>query len=324
MARQKQSEYEVTKAPWTRKHFLGIRGMSAAEIETVLEHAFSFKEVSSRRIKKVPTLRGRTIINLFLEPSTRTRTSFEIAAKRLSGDIINISGSGSSIVKGETLCDTARNLQAMNPDIIIVRHQAAGAPEMVAQHVSCGVVNAGDGFHEHPTQAILDVMTIKEKKGRIQGLKVVIIGDILHSRVARSDIYALTALGADVHVCGPGSMLPLGIEMLGVKVHLDVEEAVQDADVIMLLRVQLERDSGGQIPSTREYARRFGLNRKRIGGAKSNVIIMHPGPINRGIEISHELADGPASVILDQVANGVASRMAVLYLVASAYGEENP
>jgi aspartate carbamoyltransferase catalytic subunit len=296
--------------------------MSAEEILTVLKHAESFKEVSTRRIKKVPTLRGRTIIHLFLEPSTRTRTSFEIAAKRLSGDIINISNTGSSMVKGETLSDTARNLQAMNPDVIVIRHRASGAAEIISQLVECSVINAGDGCNEHPTQALLDVMTIMEKKGRVAGLKVVIIGDILHSRVARSNIYALTTLGAGVHICAPGSMIPVGIEEFGVKVHLSVEEAVQDADVIMLLRIQLERESSLLIPSTREYARRFGLNKEKIRNAKKDVIIMHPGPINRGVEISHDLADGPSSVILDQVANGVASRMAALYLVAGVGREK--
>ena len=305
---------------WRHHHFLGIKGLTVDEIQILLDHAQSFKEVSLRRIKKLPTLRGRTIINLFLEPSTRTRASFEIAAKRLGGDTINMSGSGSSLVKGESLFDMARNLQAMNPDVIIMRHPFAGAPEICSKLVQCSVVNAGDGFHEHPTQALLDVMTIQEKKGSIEGLKVVIVGDILHSRVARSDIFALLTLGADVHVCGPGSMIPTGLDQLGVKVHLNIEEAVEGSDVIMLLRIQLERESGALIPSLREYARRFGINKKKIRGAKKNVILMHPGPINRGVEISHDLADGPQSVILDQVSNGVAMRMAVLYLVASANG----
>ena len=319
MHRERHMKKSQTKqsSAWNRKHLLGLQGLSAEELMIVLEHATSFKEVLGRRIKKVPALQGRTIINLFLEPSTRTRTSFELAAKRLSGDIINMTGSASSFAKGETVADTARNLQAMNPDVIVVRHSHSGAPEVMSRHVSCAIVNAGDGCHEHPTQGLLDLMTIQEKKGRIAGLKVVIVGDILHSRVARSDIYSLVTLGADVHVCGPGSMLPQGIEKLGVKAHLSLEEALNEADVIMLLRIQMERESRVLIPSLREYARQFGLNRRKMAAAKKDAIIMHPGPINRGIEISHELADGPASVILDQVANGIAVRMAVLYLVAS-------
>ena len=310
------------KDTWKRRHLLGIQGMTAAEILTILEHAQSFKEVLSRRIKKVPTLRGRTIINLFLEPSTRTRTSFEIAGKRLSGDVINVNTAGSSFSKGETLFDTARNLQAMSPDVLVVRHHASGAPHLMAQFLkNCAIVNAGDGAHEHPTQALLDVMTIQEHKKKIAGLKVVIVGDILHSRVARSDIYALLALGAEVHVCAPGSMLPTDVNEMGVHVHYRIEDAVKDADVIMLLRIQFERKSGVLIPSTREYSRHFGLNGARFKLAKKDAIIMHPGPINRGVEIAHELADGPASVILDQVENGVAIRMAVLYLVSSVFSD---
>jgi aspartate carbamoyltransferase catalytic subunit len=290
------------KNPWRHTHLLGMEGLTAPEIQTVLHHSLSFKEVSSRRIKKVPTLRGRTVIHLFLEPSTRTRTSFEIAAKRLSADIINITGGASSLVKGETLVDTAKNLQAMNPDVIVIRHGSSGAPEMISRLVDCCVINAGDGSHEHPTQALVDAMTIQEKKGRIAGLKVVIVGDILHSRVARSNIYALTTLGADVHVCGPGSMIPKGVERLGVKIHLNLEKALEGADVVMLLRIQLERESGMLIPNNREYARQFGLNPKKLARAKPDAIIMHPGPITRGVAISHELAD------------------AALYLVTSAFG----
>lgn len=307
---------------WTRGSLLSIQELSVAEIETVLAHAVSFKEVLHRRIKKVPPLRGRTIINLFFEPSTRTRTSFEMAAKRLSADIINISTVGSSLSKGETLADTARNLQAMNPDTVIIRHQSSGAAEVFASAVNCSVINAGDGSHEHPTQALLDAMTILEKKGKIAGLKVVILGDIRHSRVARSNIYCLKKLGADVHVCGPGSMLPLEFAQLGVKVHFKLEDAIADADVVMLLRIQLERDSGNLIPGLREYARHFALTQEKIRICKPDCIIMHPGPMNRGVEISHDLADGPQSVILDQVGNGIATRMAVLYLTASvAQGE---
>jgi aspartate carbamoyltransferase catalytic subunit len=285
------------------------------EINLILETADSFIEVSTREIKKVPTLRGKTVINLFYEASTRTRTSFEIAAKRLSADTINISASTSSVVKGETLIDTAKNLEAMNPDIIVIRHSAAGAPHMLAGILRQSIINAGDGAHEHPTQALLDMMTIRAKKGRIAGLKVAIVGDIAHSRVARSNIHGLTKMGARVCVSGPATMIPRGIEKMGVVVHMRIEEAIRDADIIMMLRIQTEREKQNIFPSLREYAQYFSLNRKNIGFARKDVLIMHPGPINRGVEISPDIADGPHSIILEQVTNGVAVRMALLYLL---------
>jgi len=299
-----------------RKDLLGMKDLSVDEINLILETAASFLEISTRPIKKVPTLRGKTIINLFYEPSTRTRTSFEIAGKRLSADTINISASTSSMVKGETLLDTARNLEAMNPDVIVIRHSAAGAPHLLAQFVKQSVINAGDGAHEHPTQALLDLMTIKEHKGNIAGLKVAIIGDIEHSRVARSNIYGLTKMGARVVLAGPATMLPRDIELMGVKVFSKIEEAIVDADVIMMLRIQLERQKQNIFPSLREYAQRFGLHPGNIKLAKPEVIVMHPGPMNRGVEISPDIADDPSySVILDQVNKGVAVRMALLYLL---------
>ena len=298
-----------------RKDILGIQELSIAEIELILETADSFIEVSTREIKKVPTLRGKTVINLFYEASTRTRTSFEIAGKRLSADTINISASTSSVVKGETLIDTAKNLEAMNPDVIVIRHSAAGAPHMLAAILRQSIINAGDGAHEHPTQALLDMMTIRAKKGGIAGLKVAIVGDIAHSRVARSNILGLTKMGATVCVSGPATMLPRGIEKMGVAVHTQIEEAIRDADIIMMLRIQTEREKQNIFPSLREYAQYFSLNRRNIGLARKEVLIMHPGPINRGVEISPDLADGPHSIILDQVTNGVAVRMALLYLL---------
>jgi aspartate carbamoyltransferase catalytic subunit len=300
----------------TKKDLLGMKDLSVDEINLILDTAESFIEVSTREIKKVPTLRGKTVINLFLEASTRTRTSFEIAGKRLSADTINISGSSSSVVKGETLIDTARNLEAMNPDVIVIRHSASGAPHLLAKLVSQSIINAGDGAHEHPTQALLDMMTIKSKKGRIAGLKVAIIGDIAHSRVARSNIYGLTRMGAQVAVAGPATMLPRAIEQMGVAVYHRMEDAVRGADIIMMLRIQMERENQNIFPSLREYAKYFCLNRKNIRLAKDDVLVMHPGPINRGIEIAPEIADGPASVILEQVTNGVAVRMALLYLLS--------
>jgi aspartate carbamoyltransferase catalytic subunit len=299
-----------------RKDILGIRDLSVEEINLILDTAESFIEVSTREIKKVPTLRGVTVMNLFYEPSTRTRTSFEIAAKRLSADTINISTATSSVVKGETFVDTAKNLEAMNPDIIVLRHSAAGAPHMLSRVVRQCVINAGDGAHEHPTQALLDMMTIREKKKRIAGLKVSIVGDIAHSRVAHSNIYGLTKMGAKVTVGGPSTMMPRFIERLGVEVHHHVNDAIRDADIIMMLRIQTERQDMSVFPSLREYANLFGLNRKRVALAKEDVIIMHPGPMNRGVEISPDVADGPYSVILDQVTNGVAVRMALLYLLS--------
>ena len=301
-----------------KKDILGIKDLTVDEINLILETAESFLEISTRKIKKVPTLRGKTIINLFYEASTRTRTSFEIAAKRLSADTINISSSTSSVVKGETLIDTARNLEAMNPDIIVIRHSAAGAPHLLASLVKQSIINAGDGAHEHPTQALLDMMTIKEKKGKISGLKVAIIGDIEHSRVARSNIYGLSKMGARIVLAGPATMLPRNIEQMGVDVYTNMKDAIIDADVVMMLRIQLERQKQSIFPSLREYSQHYCLNRNNIKLAKKDVIVMHPGPINRGVEISPDIADDPSySVILDQVNKGVAVRMALLYLLTA-------
>ncbi len=305
-----------------KKDLLGIKQLEPEEINLILETAETFKEISTRPIKKVPTLRGRTVVHLFYEPSTRTRTSFEIAAKRLSADTFNISASTSSIVKGETLLDTARNLEAMNPDVIVLRHSAAGAPHLLARHVQASVINAGDGMHEHPTQALLDLLTIKDKKETISGQTVAIIGDIAHSRVARSNIWALTKMGARVLVAGPTTMIPHDLDKLGVEVFYRPEDVIPEADVIMMLRIQLERQGQMLLPSLREYARVFGLNEDKLSQAKPDVLIMHPGPINRGIEISPAVADGPYSVILDQVNNGVAVRMALLYLLIGGEKDE--
>jgi aspartate carbamoyltransferase catalytic subunit len=298
-----------------KKDLLGVRELSAEEITLILDTAESFIEVSTREIKKVPTLRGKTVINLFYEASTRTRTSFEIAGKRLSADTINIAASTSSVVKGETLIDTARNLEAMNPDVIVMRHSAAGAPHMLVGLLKQSIINAGDGAHEHPTQALLDMMTIRARKGRIAGLKVAIVGDISHSRVARSNIYGLTKMGAEVSVAGPATMIPRDIEKMGVTAHTRIEEGIRDADVVMMLRIQTEREKHNIFPSLREYAQRFSLTARNIDLAREDAIIMHPGPVNRGVEISPEIADGPRSVILEQVTNGVAVRMALLYLL---------
>ncbi len=303
------------KLKWKRKDLLGIAELDSSEIELILNTAESFKEISSREIKKVPTLRGKTVINLFFEPSTRTRTSFEIAAKRLSADAINISTSTSSVVKGETLIDTAKNLEAMNPDCIVIRHSASGAPHLLARLMKVPIINAGDGAHEHPTQALLDLFTVREKLGHLAGLKIVIAGDILHSRVARSNIFGFLKMGAEVHLTGPRTMMPPEIERLGVRWHQSLREIIPEADVIMMLRLQLERQEGGFFPTLREYSRLFGLNMELMKQTKPGVLIMHPGPINRGVEISPEVADGPFSVILDQVTNGVAIRMALLYLL---------
>ncbi len=306
---------------WTRKDLLGIEELSAEEIVLILETAESFKEVSTRSIKKVPALRGQTVVNFFFEPSTRTRTSFELAAKRLSADILNISASTSSVVKGESLKDTARNIEAMNVDIIVVRHASSGVPHMLAKLLKPSIINAGDGSHEHPTQALLDIFTIKEKKGSIQGLNVSIIGDIAHSRVARSNIWGLTKLGARVSVCGPSTLIPRDIERMGVKATYNIEEAIEGADVLMALRMQLERQEKNLFPSIREYAINFGLDKEKLAHAKKDVLIMHPGPINRGVELTSDIADGPHSVILEQVTNGIAVRMAVMYLVSGDDGE---
>jgi aspartate carbamoyltransferase catalytic subunit len=304
------------------RHLLGIEPLAAADIETILDLSERFLEIAERPIKKVPTLRGKTVINLFLEPSTRTRTSFEIAAKRLSADAVNISGSGSSTSKGETLLDTARNLDAMSPDVVVVRHSQAGAAEMLARQLRAAIVNAGDGAHEHPTQALLDCSTIRAHKGKLAGLEVAICGDIRHSRVARSNIWALTKLGAHVRLAAPRTLLAPGLEEMGASVHERIEPAIEGADVVMMLRIQKERMGGGLFPNTREYARYFGLNLRRLELAKSDAIVMHPGPLNRGVEIDPAVADGPRAVILDQVARGVAVRMAVLYLLAGGEAAE--
>jgi aspartate carbamoyltransferase catalytic subunit len=303
--------------PLDNKDLLSIEQLSVNEINLILETADSMKEISTRDIKKVPTLRGKTIINLFYEPSTRTRTSFEIAGKRLSADVVNISTSTSSVVKGEVLKDTGKNLQAMHPDLVVIRHAAAGAPRMLADILPAAIVNAGDGAHEHPTQALLDLFTMREKKGTLAGLTVSIIGDIAHSRVARSNISALNKMGANVIIYGPRTMMPPCIERMGVTVASSMEEALTGVDVIMMLRIQMERQSRFLFPSVREYASFFGLNPDRLTKAKEDVLIMHPGPINRGVEISPEVADGPYALILDQVTNGVAVRMALLYLLIS-------
>jgi aspartate carbamoyltransferase catalytic subunit len=312
----------MTGTAFKRGDLLGLEDLSAGEIGHIIKTAESFKEVSEREIKKVPTLRGKTIINLFYEPSTRTRTSFEIAAKRMSADAVNISTSASSVVKGETLKDTALNLEAMRPDCIVVRHSSSGAPRMLAGYLDCPVVNAGDGAHEHPSQALLDILTVKEKKGAIEGLRVSIVGDIAHSRVARSNIYGFTKLGASVTVAGPPTMMPPGIEALGCAVAGDMNGAIEGADVVMMLRIQLERQKEAFFPSVREYSRVWGLDAARLKGAKRDVIILHPGPINRGVEIASDVADGPCSVILDQVTNGVAVRMAIFYLLLGSQHEE--
>jgi aspartate carbamoyltransferase catalytic subunit len=304
------------------KDLLGIKGMAADEIKLILDTAATFKDVSERDIKKVPTLRGKTVINLFYEASTRTRTSFELAGKRLSADVINISTSTSSVTKGETLLDTAQNIEAMKSDIIIVRHACSGAPEFLAHRLKSSVINAGDGSHEHPTQGLLDMFTIREKLGRLDGATVAIVGDILHSRVARSNIYGLTTMGAAVRVCGPPTMVPPGIEKMGAKVYSDMDEAVRGADAIMMLRLQLERQTAGLFPGVREYARLFGLNRARLDRVGKSAIVMHPGPMNRGVEIASDVADN-SSVILDQVTNGVAVRMAVMFLLSGGTKAEN-
>lgn len=327
------SHRAATTQQWTKKDLLGLRGLSAEEIRLILQTAESFREISLRPIKKVPALRGKTVVNLFFEPSTRTRTSFELAAKRLSADVVNIATQSSSLSKGETILDTVRNLEALKVDILVIRHAAAGVPALVASQATSAVINAGDGAHEHPTQALLDLFTIQEKKGRIEGLNVSIVGDIAHSRVARSDIWGLTKLGAHVTVCGPPTLLPMSVEQLGlpsatsvaagkpagVRVTHRIEEAIRDADVLMLLRIQHERQETRLVPSLREYRLRYGIDRDRLAAhAKPDVLIMHPGPVNRGVELDSAVADGPFSVILDQVTNGLAVRMAALYLVSGA------
>lgn len=306
---------------WNRKDLLGLREVSKAEIELVLNTAVPMKDIIQRQIKKVPTLRGRAIINLFYEPSTRTRTSFELAGKYMSADTINIASSSSSVVKGETLKDTALTIEAMGADLVVLRHPAAGAAELLAKTVKASVINAGDGAHEHPTQALLDMFTIKEKKGQLEGLKVAIVGDILHSRVARSNIWGLTKMGAEVRVAAPPTLIPADIQSLGVKVYHEVEEAIADADVVNVLRIQLERQKKGLFPSLREYGVLYGINSERLKLAKPDALVLHPGPMNRGVEITPQVADGNQSVIVEQVTNGVAVRMALLYLLTGG-GED--
>jgi len=302
-------------ATLSRKNIIGMESLTSEDIEIILDTADSFKEISTRAIKKVPTLRGRTIINLFFEPSTRTRTSFEIAGKRLSADVINISGSASSTVKGESLIDTARNLEAMNPDILVIRHNCSGAPALISQFINCPVINAGDGAHEHPSQSLLDLLTIREHKVTLKGLKVAIVGDITHSRVARSNIRAMQTMGMEVKVVGPPTLIPVGIEELGVEVCYDIGEGIRDADVIMVLRIQLERQNQGLLSSLREYSNYFCLTEKHLSNVSNDTLIIHPGPVNRGIEIALDVMEGPRSLILDQVTNGVAVRMALFYLL---------
>ncbi len=308
---------------WTRKHLLDIESLSADEIVLALDTARAFKAVGERAIKKVPALRGKTVVNLFVEPSTRTRISFELAAQRLSADVINFTAEASSLKKGETLKDTARNLEALNADIIVMRHSASGAPHFLSRFLRASVVNAGDGAHEHPTQALLDVFTIREAKGRVAGLNVTILGDILYSRVARSNIWALTKLGARVTLCGPPTLVPRVFEQMGCTVTYNVEDAIASADIINLLRIQHERQRKTMFPSLGEYTSLFGLTRERLRLAKPDALIMHPGPINRGVEIDSEVADSESSMILRQVTNGLAVRMAVLFLISGGQGPQN-
>jgi len=303
------------------RHLLGLEGMSRREITLILDTAERFKEILARPIRIVPTLRGVTVVNLFYEPSTRTRISFELAEKRLSAEVVNFSASISSARKGETLKDTVRNIEAMKTDMVVVRHQAAGVPYFLTQCLKSSIINAGDGAHEHPTQALLDLFTIREKYKKIKGLKVTIVGDIKYSRVARSNIRGFKIMGADVSLCGPTTLMPVEIQKMGVKVYSDLDKALEGADVVMVLRIQLERQKGGLVPSLREYANKFGITRERLKGLNENFTIMHPGPMNRGVEIMPDVADGPHSVILDQVTNGVAIRMAVLYLLSGGEGK---
>ncbi|HEX3720212.1 MAG TPA: aspartate carbamoyltransferase catalytic subunit [Verrucomicrobiae bacterium] len=308
--------------PWNRKHLLDIQSVTPEEILTVLDTARAFKAVGERAIKKVPALRGKTVINLFIEPSTRTRISFELAAQRLTADVVNFSAEASSFKKGETLKDTARNLEALNADIIVIRHSASGAPHFLSRFLRSSVINAGDGAHEHPTQALLDAFTIRERKGKIDGLNVTILGDILYSRVARSNIWALTKLGAKVTLCGPATLVPRVFEQMGCRVTYNVDEAIAEADIIHLLRIQHERQRKTMFPSINEYASLFGLTRARLARTKPEALIMHPGPINRGVEIDSEIADSGRSLILDQVTNGLAVRMAVLFLINGGQGPQ--
>jgi len=306
------------KPKWAHKDLLGLEYLSKEDITLLLDTADSFREILDRPIKKVPALRGKTVVNLFYEPSTRTRVSFEIAAKRLSADVINIGTETSSVKKGETLNDTGKNIEALKADVIVVRHNCSGAASMLARHVNISVVNAGDGWHEHPTQGLLDIFTLRKKLGRIEGLNVSIVGDIAHSRVARSNIWGLTKLGAKVTVCAPSTLIPPGIEKMGVNITNDIERSLSDADAVNVLRMQFERDEKAVFPQQIEYFKKFGITKERLQKAKKNIIVMHPGPINRGIEISSEVADGANSVVLEQVTNGIAVRMAVLYWLSQA------
>jgi len=315
---QRENNPMANKITWTKKDLLGLEYLNKDEISLILSTAESFKEVTTREIKKVPALRGKTVVNLFYEPSTRTRMSFEVAAKRLSADVINISTETSSVKKGETLIDTGKNIEALKVDIIVMRHNFSGAASMLARNVRASVINAGDGWHEHPTQALLDIFTLKEKLGKIEGLNVSIVGDISHSRVARSNIWGLTKLGAKVTVCAPKILIPPAIDQMGVRVTHDIDDAIRNADAINVLRMQFERDESNAFPKQLEYFKTFGVTQERLKKAKKDIIIMHPGPINRGIEISSEVADGANSVILEQVTNGIAVRMAVLFLVTQA------
>ena len=307
---------------WTRKDLLSLEELSREELLILLDQAKAFQEVSLRPIKKVPALRGKTVVLCFLEPSTRTRASFELAAKRLSADILSIQPSSSSLVKGETILDTARNIEAMLVDVVVLRYSTSGVPMRVAQAIKPSVINAGDGSHEHPTQGLVDLFTIQQKKGRIEGLNVLIVGDILHSRVARSNLWGLTKLGAKVTLCGPPTLVPHEMEAFGAKVSYDLKKEIPKADVLIALRLQMERQQDRYIPSSREYTRLYGIDREKLKFGSPDLIIMHPGPVNRGVELSPDVADGPQSVILDQVTNGIAVRMAVLYLVASVRGKE--
>lgn len=298
------------------RHLLGLEGMTREEITLILDTAESFKEILERPIRIVPALRGIAVVNLFYEPSTRTRISFELAEKRLSAEVVNFSANTSSVKKGETLKDTVQNIEAMKIDMVVVRHKCSGVPYFLTQCLDASIINAGDGAHEHPTQALLDLLTIREKYKKIKGLKVVIVGDIKYSRVARSDIWGFATMGAKVAVCGPTTLMPYEIQKMGIEVYEDVDEALEGADVVNVLRIQLERQEGGLLPSLREYTNKFGINKDRLKRLNENFTIMHPGPINRGVEITPEVADGPYSVILNQVTNGVAIRMAVLYLLS--------
>ena len=312
----------ITKFKWQRKHLIGLQELSREEIEFILDTAKGFEGISTRSVKKAPTLRGKVVVNMFYEDSTRTRISFSLAAERLSADVVEFTKKSSSVSKGETLIDTAQNLEAMGIDTIVIRHNAGGAPKLLSRNVNACIVNAGDGFHEHPTQALLDVYTIREKRGSLEGLKIAIVGDIAHSRVARSNIWAMTKLGAEVILVGPATLMPAKVHELPVRVCYDLDEVIEELDVINMLRIQFERMGGAPFPSVREYQRFFGLTVERMKRAKSDIVVMHPGPINRGLEIDSEVADGKNSVILQQVSNGLAVRMAVLYLVNQAAAKE--